>query len=194
MRRREFITLLGGAAAWPLAARAQQTALPVIGYLDGRSPTSFPHFALRWRTGLHETGYAEDQTVTIEARWAEGRLDRLPELAADLVRRPVNVMFAAGNAPAIAAKAVSGSTPVVFIAGFDPVEAGLVASLNRPGANVTGVSLLISEIVAKRLELLHELVHAAIIAWLINPTNPGTNYDQQMDNPASLRGKPLDAA
>jgi putative ABC transport system substrate-binding protein len=175
LKRREFISLLGAATAWPLSTRAQQPAMPVIGYLDGRSANSVPHYALMWRTGLHATGFTEGRTATIEARWAEGRLDRLPELAADLVRRPVDVMFAAGNAAALAAKTASGTTPIVFIAGFDPVEAGLVTSLNRPGGNVTGVSLLISAVVAKRLELLHELVpSAAVIAVMFNPTNPDT--------------------
>ncbi len=192
MRRREFIALVGGAAAWPVAAHAQQSAVPVIGYLDGRSPNSVPHFVSGWRAGLHQTGYIEGRTVSIETRCAEGRFDRLPELAADLIRRPVDVVFAAGNAAALAAKAASRTTPVVFVAGFDPVEYGLVASLNRPGANVTGVSLLISEVLAKRLELLHELVRSATsIAWLVNPTNPGTKSDSGQIEIAALLWRPI---
>jgi ABC-type uncharacterized transport system substrate-binding protein len=156
MRRRELIALLGGAAAYPLTARGQQPSLPIVGYLDGRSPSSVPDFVSAWRTGLRQTGYVEGKTVSIEARWAQGRFDRLPELAADLMRRPVDVVFAAGNAAALAAKAASRTTPVVFLAGLDPVEYDLVGGLSRPGANVTSVSLLISEVLSKRVELLRE--------------------------------------
>jgi putative ABC transport system substrate-binding protein len=166
---------------WPLAATAQQPkAAPVVGYLDGRSANSVPPYVSAWRAGLRETGYVEGQSVTIEARWAEGRYDRLPELAVDLVHRRVDAMLVTGNAAALAAKAASATIPIVYVAGFDPVQSGMVASLNRPGANVTGVSLLISEVLTKRLELLHELVPgASIIGWLVNPTNPGTKSEFQ---------------
>jgi putative ABC transport system substrate-binding protein len=175
MRRREFITLLGGAPViWPLAARAQQPAMPVIGYLSARSPDDTAHLVAAFHRGLGEQGFVEGQNVTIEYRWALGQYDRLPAMVTELVRRPVTVLTATGGEPAaLAAKAATSTIPIVFTVGGDPVKQGLVASYNRPGGNATGVSLLTSPLEPKRLGLLRELVpQATTIGVLLNPNLP----------------------
>jgi putative ABC transport system substrate-binding protein len=192
MRRRAFIKGIVGSAvtAWPFAARAQQPSMPVIGVLSAEWPNAVTADRLRaFHEGLNDTGYVEGRNVKIEYRWAEGRNDRLPALAAELVRLPVNVIVIAGSTPAsIAAKAASTTVPIVFYVGTDPVSIGLVPSFSRPGGNVTGVVNLNAELVAKRLELLHELVPTAtIIAALVNPTSPALTEPETRDLQAAAR-------
>jgi len=176
MRRREFITLLGGAVASPLAARAQQPALPVIGFMSGRSPEDSTHLVAAFRQGLAENGFVEGQTVAIEFRWADGDYDRLPALAADLVSRKVAVLVGVGgDVSAVVATKATRTIPVVFGMGGDPIKAGLVASFNRPGGNVTGYTVLTSQMESKRLGLMRELVPGvSLIGILVNPQLPAT--------------------
>jgi putative ABC transport system substrate-binding protein len=175
MRRREFITISAGVAGmWMLDARAQQSAVPVIGFLSSASPKAYAGRVAGFRKGLNESGYIDDQNVAIEFRWAQGQYDRLPEFAADLVQRKVAVIVSSGgDVAALSAKAATSSIPIVTVSGSDPVKAGLVASFNRPGGNVTGASFVATELETKRLEILHDVVPtAAVIGVLINPTNP----------------------
>jgi putative tryptophan/tyrosine transport system substrate-binding protein len=174
MNRRAFISLLGGAATWPLAARAQQATMPTIGYLSARSPDDSAHLVEAFRRGLSEAGYVEGQTVTVEHRWALGQHDLLPAMAVELVRKPVTVLVSVGGeSAALAARAATSTIPIVFIIGGDPVKLGLAASYNRPGGNATGISILTSTLEPKRLGLLHELVsQAATIGVLLNPNFP----------------------
>jgi putative ABC transport system substrate-binding protein len=182
MRRRELVAGLGAATvAWPLAARAQQRALPVVGLLHATSSNYFAQFAEAVRQGMRESGVIEGQDATIEYRWAEGQNDRLPALAADLVRKRVAVILAiGGTAPALAAKATTSTVPIVFLSAADPIKAGLVDSLNHPGGNVTGISFLGTALEAKRLEILHKLVpSAALIGALVDPTYPDSEAQRR---------------
>ena len=194
MRRRELLLTLGGAVIAPRALRAQQKAMPVIGYLNVNSPGSAEPFAAAFQQGLGEAGYAEGQNVAIERRWAEGRYDRLSPMAADLVGRKVDVIVAGGTAAVIGAKDATSTIPIVFNIGVDPVAAGLVASFARPGGNLTGVAIMNTELMPKRLELLSELVpHAQVIALLVNSNNP--NADRiigEVQEAARAKGVELD--
>jgi putative ABC transport system substrate-binding protein len=190
IRRREFIATLGGAAvAWPLAARAQQAAIPVIGLVTGGSPEAAVRMGGGFRRGLNEGGYVEGQNVTVEYQWLDGQYDRLPSLMADLVRRRVAVIATPGSNPAaLAAKAATTTIPIVFGVGADPIELGLVASLARPGGNATGINFFVADIAAKRLGLLHDLVPKAVrIAVLINPANASTAEATLRDMPEAAR-------
>jgi putative ABC transport system substrate-binding protein len=194
MRRREFIVLLGAAAvSWPLAVRAQQPAMPVIGLLGSGSPVSDPLRVAAFLQGLNETGYVEDRNVAIEYRWAEGQYDRLPALAAELVRRQVAAIVISSTVGAGAAKSATATIPIVFLSGSDPVKYGLVASINRPGGNITGVSVITVELLAKQLELLSEVIpNVTTIGLLMNPTNPTTELQlRDLMNAARSLGRQI---
>ena len=179
MRRRDFVTLLGGTAAWPLAAYAQRASIPVIAFVSGRSADGSVSVAAAFRKGLNETGYAEGQNVTVEYHWLEGQYDRLPAVFADVIRRRVAVIAVPGSAPAVlAAKAATATIPIVFGIAQDPVRLGLVANLARPGGNATGINFFVAEVEAKRLRLLHDMLPKAVrVAVLVNPANVSQHRD-----------------
>ena len=194
MRRREFITLAGGmAVAWPLAARAQQSAMPLIGFLGFTSPQAFATELAAFHRGLGEAGFADGQNVAVEYRWAQGQFDRLPALAAELAGRPLAVLAAVGPASAAAAKTATATIPIVFVSGGDPVRMGLVGSLNRPGGNTTGVYMLTAALEPKRIELMRELVPtAAVIGAVVDPNSPDTKYQlEELPAAASALGRQI---
>ena len=193
MRRREFITLVGSAAAWPIVAPAQQTAMPVVGYLSAVSPDEGEPRAAAFRRGLQESGYIVGQNVAIEYHWAEQQIDRLPAMAADLVKRRVTVIAAVTTPAVLAAQAATTTIPIVFEAGIDPVRLGLVTNLNRPGGNVTGVTSLIVEVAPKRLELLHELLPTAkVMALVVNPDDRALAQAQTREVLSAARNRGLE--
>ena len=195
MNRRSLITLLGGAAAWPLAARAQQPAMPVIGYLHVASPEVLPDRLAAVRRGLSEVGFVEGRNIAIEYRWADNQNDRLSELAADLIRRHVNIIVAPGGTrAALAAKGLTTTIPIVFSASVDPVQSGLVQSLNRPGGNVTGITDMATDVAGKQLELLHELLPGAVrFALLVNPSGASTEVTiTEVQSAASAMGRQIE--
>jgi ABC-type uncharacterized transport system substrate-binding protein len=197
MKRRQFITLFGGAAAaWPVAARAQQTAMPVIGFLSSAAPGGYQNLLIAFRKGLADLGYSEGRNIIVEYRWAEGRFDRLPALAADLVQRDATVIVTTGIGSALGAKAASATTSLVFLAGDDPVKFGLVASLSRPGGTATGVAWLTSELFTKRLGLVRELVPVTqLIGVLINPQSPEAPPQlKEIETAAQVIGQQLHVA
>jgi putative ABC transport system substrate-binding protein len=192
MKRRDFIALLGSATVvWPRVAGAQQATIPVVGFLNGASPSEMAFVVTAFRRGLNSAGYVEGQNVKIEYRWGDGQYERMPELAADLIRRQVTVIAAMGAPAAVPAKAATATIPIVFFMGEDPVQLGLVASFNRPGGNVTGMAYLSSALVAKRLEVLHELVpRASVVAALVNPKNPNAELSaKDAQEAARILGK-----
>jgi putative ABC transport system substrate-binding protein len=194
MNRRSFITMVGGAVAWPLAARAQQPTMPVVGLLSSGTQAVHGEFMVAFRRGLADTGYVEGKNITIASRFADGQFDRLPMLAAELVRQHVAVLVATGITSALAAKAAGTGVPLVFLAADDPVKFGLVASLNRPGGTVTGLNLLTSELVPKRLALVRELVpHPELLAYLMNPSSPEAEPQwKEMQAAARSLGQPIE--
>jgi putative tryptophan/tyrosine transport system substrate-binding protein len=191
VKRRDFMALLGGAAAWPLAGRAQQP-VPVIGFLSSRSPGESAHLVTAFRAGLGELGFADGQNVAVEFRWAEGQNDRLPELAIELVRRPVATIVATGGpASGLAAKAATSTIPIIFVAN-DPVKNGLASSLNRPGGNATGVNVFLQELEGKRLGLLREIVPpGSLIAVLFNPQFAGDDQRRDINEAARALSQPI---
>jgi putative tryptophan/tyrosine transport system substrate-binding protein len=194
MRRREFLGIVGGATvAWPLVAHGQQSAIPVVGFINAASPQAYARMLSAFLKGLGETGYIEDQNVKIEYRWGQGEVDRLPAFVADLVHREVSAIAATGTAAALAAKAATTTIPIVFETGSDPVQLGLVASLNRPGGNVTGIAQLSVEVAPKRLQLLHELVPTArVLALLVDPADPAVSEKTTQGVQAAARSLGLE--